>query len=75
MSNAKWLLPLFLMSFTSCGTIQKMNDLVNSSTCSIEANSDAIARANQAIQRNAQLVQESSAAIEENRKHLDAAGS
>lgn len=74
MSNAKWLLPLCLMSFTGCGTIQKMNDLVNESTCSIEANSYAIERANQVIQRNAQLVQQSSAAIEENRHHLDAAG-
>lgn len=74
MSNKKWLLPLLLVSVTSCGTVQKMNDLVNQSTCSIEANSDAIERANQAIQRNAQLVKESSAAIEENRKHLDAGG-
>jgi methyl-accepting chemotaxis protein len=74
MSNKNWLLPFLLVSFTSCGTVQKMNDLVNSSTCSIEANSNAIERANQAIQRNAQLVKESSAAIEENRKHLDAGG-
>lgn len=59
------------LSVTGCGTVEKMNRLVNESTCSINANADAIERSTEAVRRNAALVDASNRAIEENRRLLE----
>lgn len=60
-----------LLALTGCGTIQKMNRLVNESTCSIHANADAIERSTEAVKRNAALVEASNQAIAENHRLLE----
>lgn len=67
------MLSLALAAMTGCGTINQMNDLVNASTCSIDANREAVERSTAVIRRNGELVSASSRAIEENRQHLEEA--
>lgn len=63
---------LSLISLTSCGTINRMNALINESSYAIEANRQAIDRSSEVIHQNARLIDQSSKAIEENRRHLEA---
>ncbi|MFV0341200.1 MAG: hypothetical protein ACK5MA_11350 [Parachlamydiaceae bacterium] len=74
MKKSAILIPLMGLALASCGTVDKMNRLVQESTCSIYANSDAIQRSTEAVNRNAALVEASNQAIEENRKVLQSAG-
>lgn len=60
-----------LISLTSCSTVTRMNNLINQSSYSIEANRQAIDRSTEVINQNARLIEGSSKAIEENRKHLE----
>lgn len=66
-------LPLSLLSLTACGTIDRMNCLVNQSTCSIQANAEAVQWSTCVIQQNAQLVEETNRVIEENHRLLQEA--
>lgn len=65
------LVPLIACALSGCGTVDKMNRLVNESTCSIDANRDAAQRSTQAVRKNAALVEASNRSIEENRKLLE----
>lgn len=62
-----------LVALTGCSKIQEMNDLVNQSTCSINANTDMIAADNETIRRNAEMVRQSNRTIDENRRLLQQA--
>lgn len=70
-----FLIPVMLITMTSCGTVQRLNCMIEQSTESIHANREAIESSTYVIQRNAQLIDESSKAIEENRRHLEAVSS
>lgn len=59
------------MFLSSCDTVDRMNCLVNQSTESIQANSEAVAYSSAVIQQNARLVTDSSQAIEANRLLLE----
>jgi len=65
-------LPIALATLTACGTIDRLNCLVNQSTESISANAQAVQWNTCVVQQNAQLVQETNRAIEENRRLLEA---
>lgn len=69
------LLPIVLISLTSCSTVRRMNDLINQSSYSIDANRQAIDRSTEVINQNARVVDESTKAIEENKRHLEALSS
>lgn len=71
----KWifLVPIGLMSLTGCDTVNKMNRLVEESTCSIQANAQATQYSTMVIQRNRQVVEESSKTIEENNRLIQKA--
>lgn len=71
MRQSLLLIPIIGGALSGCGTVEKMNRLVNESTCSIDANTDAVQRSTQAVRRNAELVEASNRSIEENRKLLE----
>lgn len=69
--KAKYLVfPFALLLLSGCGTADRMNQLVNESTYSINANREAVARSNAVIAENARLIEESTKTIEENGRHL-----
>ncbi len=65
------LLPIALVTLTSCGTATRLRELVDQSSMSIDANSQAIQRSTEAVRRNKQLIQEANQAVEENRRNLE----
>lgn len=66
----KSLLILPLLLFAACNPIQEMTDLVQESTCSIEANSDMIERSTAIIQENGRQIEASTRVMNENRELL-----
>jgi len=67
------LFPFVLLGVSGCGTINRMNSLVNESTNSIYSNVDAVQSSTAAIRTNARLVDESTRTIVENKRLLEAA--
>lgn len=65
-------LPVALIMFTSCGTVNNLNSMIEESTTSIYLNREAIERSSEVIRQNAMIIEQSNQAIEENRKHLEA---
>lgn len=68
-----FILPL-LLGVTSCGTVNRMVDLMNESSESIESNTCAIQRSTQTIRQNARAIQASTETLKANRQSLEAAG-
>lgn len=66
--------PLLMLCFGCCSPIDRLNTLVNASTQSIQANSNAVSRSTSAIRKNGALVEESSNTIEVNRRLLESNG-
>jgi len=67
------ILPVALLSLTSCGTVYRMIDLMNESSESIEANTCAIQHSTQTIRQNARSIQASTETMKANLHHLEAA--
>jgi hypothetical protein len=63
-----------ILALSSCGTIDRMNSLVNQSTYAIQENGQAIAQSTEQIRQNQADVEGSTRALQENKKLLDAAG-
>ncbi len=66
-------IPLLLIvgMSTGCSMVNQMNDLVNTSTYSIEANADAVERNTAQVRYNAYLVNQSTQAIIENHRLIE----
>ncbi len=65
---------LFFVVFfacSSCGTVNRMNALMNESSDSIDANREAVQRSTQLIRENQKKIEASTATIKENRKQLE----
>jgi len=60
-----------LVALSGCGTVERMNYLVNSSTESIHCNRMAVERSTEVINHNSHLIQESTGALEKNRQVLE----
>lgn len=73
MKKCSILLPFILLSLGGCATINRMNNLVNESSDSIQANREAVERSTAAIHRNARVVEASTRTIEENRRLIESA--
>lgn len=73
MKKFLFLLPIGLVSLTSCGTINKMNYLVNESTNSIYENAQAVQESTAVIQRNQQIINASTRTLQENRSLIEKA--
>lgn len=67
------LLPVALLSFTGCSTINQMICLVNRSTEAIYGNAEAVEESTEVIRQNADLIQASTETIKENRHQLESA--
>ncbi len=65
------MLPALLILTTSCGTIERMNCLVNQSTQSIHCNRMAVERSSEVIRDNGQLIDQSNEVLEQNRRALE----
>lgn len=68
-----YFLPVALLGLTGCGTIDKMNCLVNQSTMAIQANAEAVQLSTCVIQQNARLVEETNKVVQENQHLLEEA--
>ncbi len=66
------LMPIVLLTLASCGTIDRMNGLINQSTESIHCNREVIERSTETIRHNGELINQSTRALEEKRHQLDA---
>lgn len=73
MKKFLFLLPIILVSLTSCGTINRMNDLVSGSTNSIYENAQAVQQSTAVIQQNQQIINESTRTLQENRSLIEKA--
>jgi hypothetical protein len=67
------ILPLALMTLTSCSTINQLNCLIYQSTDAINANREAVDDSTEVIRQNGALIRESTRALNENRRNLEAA--
>jgi hypothetical protein len=72
MNKGAFLIPIVLLSLTSCGTINKLNCLVNASTDSIYQNAAWVEISTERIRENTRIINESTRAIEENQRHIEA---
>jgi hypothetical protein len=75
MKKLIFLLPIGLICLTGCDTVNRMNRLMNESTCSIYQNAQAVQQSTAVIQQNQQVINESTRVIEENHRLLKAAAS
>ena len=73
MKKMIFLLPIVLVCLTGCDTVNRMNRLVNESTCSIYQNAQAVQQSTAVIQQNQQVINESTKTIEENNRLLQKA--
>jgi predicted small secreted protein len=64
-------LVLCTLTLTSCGTIRRMNELIQESGDAIRLNREAIERNTEAIKKNKEMIDQSNRAIEDNRHHLE----
>ena len=68
------ILPLLLLGVTSCSTMQRVNDLVNESTYTINTNAAIVRKSTATILDNARKVDDNTKALRENKEHLQQGG-
>ena len=65
------ILPMALVSLTSCSIAQQLNDSVDASTCSIYENAAAVEYSTQVVRQNEALIKESNAVLDKNAELLE----
>ncbi|MEC7839413.1 MAG: hypothetical protein VX777_05195 [Chlamydiota bacterium] len=71
MIRSLFIFPILALTLSSCGIVQKMNNMVDESTRAIHCNRQAVELSTRAIRRNIQAIEESNKAIAENKRQLD----
>jgi len=70
MKKGLLLLPILMISLTSCEKAQRLNDLISQSSYAIDENRAAVEKSTQVIEENQRYIEAANAAIEANRNHL-----